>query len=116
MNGWQRIGIVAFLIWAPVAFVWFWIAAHDARPHYDYCTSMYQGWIDNNVPDRLEKSQQCSKQAEAAFFAAWEEQTRDFWRYVWLFIAVPPLVIWGLISVVIVTVRWIRKGFAQEGG
>lgn len=28
-------------------------------------------------------------------------------------IIIPPLIVWGLVSLVIVTVRWIRKGFAQ---
>jgi hypothetical protein len=114
MNGWQRLGVVAFLLWAPVAFVGTWMAAREgADYYYKHCTFIYKAWLDNNVPDRSEKSQQCMKEAAAAYAAFWDTGTEAFWRYVSLVITGPALVVWGLISAAIVTIRWIRKGFAQ---
>ncbi len=115
LNGWQRIGAVAFAIWALVAFVGFWVDVHQgASSYYTHCSDIYKIWVDTDVPDRYERSQQCLKEAANYLDRNWKIATNDFWRYVSLVIAVPALLMWGLISLIIIIVRWIRRGFARS--
>lgn len=115
LNGWQRLGLIAFLIWALVAFVGFWIEIHrDAYSHYDYCSRIYEVWVDNDDPDRGKKFQTCLKEAAEYLQSNWKTATNVFFRYVAFVIAIPALLVWGLISLIIVMVRWIRRGFAKQ--
>ncbi len=60
----------------------------------------------------FEKQKRCQELALERFVALAESNERGFWRYIPFLIAIPALLVWGLVSLVIVAVRWIRKGFA----
>ncbi len=111
LNGWQRIGVAAFAVWAAVAFVGFWVAIHEgANWKFEQCSSFYKIlWFD--APDRAEKMHDCLRQATEISLKYSETATTNFWRYVALVITLPALFVWGMISLVIVTGRWIRGGF-----
>jgi hypothetical protein len=118
MNGWQRIGLVAFAIWALVAPVLAWNDIHDQWSRlYQSRLSGCRASYDAAYKDKAEAYSRCFKEAADKFRAESDEATRYFWRTLWevaLFaITIPALVVWGLISLAIVAVRWIRKGFAE---
>jgi hypothetical protein len=56
--------------------------------------------------------ERCGQAASEAFHHNWDAATKEFWQFIPIVIVVPALIVWGLVSLVIVTVRWIREGFA----
>jgi hypothetical protein len=106
LNGWQRIGVVAFVIWALVGSVLFWKDGHEPA------RSVFEMAYARCIDLRESKREQCSQAAERAFDANLDAATREFWQLIPFVITIPALLIWGLISFLIVAVRWIRKGFA----
>ncbi len=105
LNGWQRLGIVAFVIWALVTSVGLWREGHG---------SMEQVLaIDMKLcPSSGPKFDECTGKAWQAFLENLHRTDNEFWQLIPFVITIPALLVWGLISVVIVTVRWVRKGFA----
>ena len=90
LNGWQRLGIVAFLIWAFIGCGLFWVSVHEEADFaYKLCRSDYDRMFNENIPDRFERHQECIKGAESSFNHSWEKGTQFFLRYVALFISVP---------------------------
>ena len=52
MNGWQRIGLAAFVVWALAGFGLFWTMAHrDANSHYTLCSVTYASRATTGNPD-----------------------------------------------------------------
>ena len=113
LNGWQRLGIVAFVAWAFIGCGFFWVTIHENDDvAYKLCESNFSRMLNDDVPDRWEQQEKCIKDASVNLHSHWEKNTQFFLRYVALFVSVPALFVWGLASLCIVTVRWIRKGFA----
>jgi hypothetical protein len=109
MNGWHRIGVVAFVIWALVASIEFWSDGH--KPQVVLFSLDYGRCFGVDRMTDLER-EQCVQAAENAFRAHSDAATKEFWQLIPFVITIPALLVWGLISLMIVTVRWITKGFA----
>jgi uncharacterized membrane protein len=100
LNGWQRIGIVASVIWIFVG--GFWgnnIGIHEG----DWAINLYRVCLDAN-PNGWDE---CTKTFDSNYVAA----VQYHWYYA-AFLAFVPiplawLIAWGLISLA----RWIRRGF-----
>ena len=114
LNGWQRLGIVAFVIWALAASAVSWLDFNHSqgelhRAWLTVCRSRY----DLAPPDQgVAAVERCFKEIDEKFSAEWEPAYQRFWQAIPFVILVPALLAWGLISLAIVAVRWIRKGFA----
>ena len=119
MNGWQRMGLVAFVIWALVVPILAWNDIHDQWSRvYQSRLSGCRASYDAAYKDKAEAYKRCFDEAADKFMAELDGATREFWRTFWqviLFaIITPALLVWGLMSLAIVAVRWIRKGFGRS--
>lgn len=113
LNGWQRAGIVAAALWAVAAFVGLWVNGHNSAKELlgiqsRGCLARYSAARDSN-PAAYER---CRQEVSEAFPRNWDTATREFWQLIPFVIALPVLIVWGLVSLAIIAVRWIRKGFA----
>jgi hypothetical protein len=113
LNGWQRLGLVAFAIWFLVGGFLFWsdgrkTAGDVYGMRYGSCIRAWDTYPNINT----EKFNECEARARAGLTQDLEKASQKFWDLVAIVVLVPPLVVWGLVSLVIVTVRWIRRGFA----
>lgn len=107
LNGWQRIGIIASVIWAIVGAIWGILETkrvHDARAGYAF-SHVYGPCRDQpgNDPDNV-----CFKQASAAYNAVPEESG---WNIVALAL-IPIPIAWLIVYGFVVLGRWVRRGFA----
>jgi pimeloyl-ACP methyl ester carboxylesterase len=114
MNGWQRIGIAAFVMWALVASAVSWFDFNRSQGKFyqamlSGCRSSYDAAPKDEGTTAYER---CFQEAADRFQAEWQGAIEGFWQDVLFAITIPALIVWGLISLVIVTVRWIRKRFA----
>jgi hypothetical protein len=110
LNGWQRLGTVAFIIWIFVGSFWAWDEFHYVSGNLyskDYRLCIEYKKIGT-------ERQACEAQALGSFHASWSKGTNDFWNWLAVVILIPPLIIRALISLIIVVVRWIRRGFAAR--
>lgn len=105
LNGWQRAGIVAAALWAIVGSIGFWRDGHS--PAMQVYMMDYKRCID--MPEVQRNA--CDQLAVARFHKELDGATGEFWQFVPFVITIPPLIVWGLISLIIVIVRWIRNGF-----
>jgi hypothetical protein len=116
MNGWQRMGLVAFVIWALVAFVVSWLDFNHSQH------KLHEGWLTGcrSSYDAARPGQEaaayerCFKETGDRFQAEFEVAIQGFWQFLPFVILVPALLAWALISLTIVAVRWIRKGFMNR--
>ena len=112
LNGWQRAGVVATVLWALIGGFLFW---RDGRaPQENLFRANYARCIDFGLKMTDTERERCSEAAERAFHAELSATTKEFWQFVPFVIAIPALIVWGLISLAIVTLRWVRKGFAAS--
>jgi hypothetical protein len=111
LNGWQRLGIAVFVIWTFAASAVFWLNFHGSQ------SELLQAWLTTcryefGLPGKeAEAVERCFKEISDRWSAQYEPAYKRFWLTLPFLILVPALLAWGLISLVIVTMRWIRKGF-----
>jgi hypothetical protein len=110
INGWQRIGIIASVIWIVSAGLYTYVSEIDgtARLRWDIyhdCMVSSQGGIGtpDGLPNKL--TNECDKKATDVVSNIRPRQTAA------LFAFVPVLLAWGLVYLVLVLVRWVRRGF-----
>ena len=127
LSGWQRIGVVISALWL-VAFPIYLMIDQNNRAsdmHRSCFSSAYSrvgpsGWAGSK-PDELKAAEErCSE-----FFTRMHAPPSKMLRlmaglegtdslFVWAVIAVPLIFFWLVASGVIVTVRWVRRGFARS--
>ena len=107
LNGWQRLGIVAAVFWALISSVWCW-----SEPHNDTTKSFFTQLEICKLWDKPETPyEKCKQVATEVYEDNWNTETKKFWLFTPFVISIPVLIVWLLISLCIITVRWIRKGF-----
>jgi hypothetical protein len=116
LNGWQRIGIVVAVIWMSIASGAVWNERHDLRLPKNSIEQIVQKRMlpppegykldaqpsSTGILDGLASMPPPGLDKEAIFFAFL------------LWAVFPPLAVWLAISLVVVTVRWIRRGLAAQ--
>ena len=110
LGGWDRVGLVMTLFWVFISCLTLgqlaWSPETEARYVTErlHCIDLKESEVDG-----------CRKAADVAFVTKQGKEARDFWRYdVPIFITIPPLLIWGFVSMIVSTVNWIREGFAGK--
>lgn len=107
LNGWQRIGIIASVVWAIVGAIWEIVELqrlHDARAS-DAFSSVYRPCRDQprNDPDEY------FKQASAARNAVPEGSGWNIAAFALIPIPIAWLIAYGLVALG----RWVRRGFPR---
>lgn len=113
LNGWQRLGIIAFIIWAPAAFAVSWLDFNHSwgERHRAWLTSCR---YEFGPPGKeAEAQERCFKEIGDRWSALYEPAYKGFWQALPFVITIPALLVWGLVSLAIIAARWIRKGFAH---
>ena len=113
INGWQRIGIVASVVWIVGAGLYTYVSEIDGTAQlrvkvYDDCMISAQGGIGtpDGQPNKL--TEQCDKNATDVISGIRPRQTAA------LFAFIPVLLAWGFTYLVLFLVRWVRRGFVRS--
>ena len=105
LNGWQRIGIVASVLWVISGGLW---GNSVGLSQGDYVAEAYKRCLAAHL-GQSDDSAACS----AEFKKDWPEAIKYHWHYAAAFAFIPIplawLAVWGLVSLV----RWVRAGFDQ---
>jgi hypothetical protein len=107
LNGWQRLGVLASVIWLPVGFFagnWWWIQSTGG-----FWVDQYQHCLQTSIGTQTDL-EQCSKGFEANYSAA---ITGHWWGGFGLAVVVLA-VAWGLAWLIVRLFRWVRAGFTQQ--
>jgi hypothetical protein len=108
VSGWQRIGIVATLIWMIGSFFWYSFEIKSPVWHlYEYDVSRC---AEKDGPERSA----CYDKASTDRQRLSQAGDKDFWEGVPHVMLLPPLVLWVLVSLFVLTMRWIRSGFSMS--
>jgi hypothetical protein len=101
LNGWQRTGIMLSVLWVVCVSMWFF--QHVPEVNGPGIASVYLQCIG----ERNAKRRECRARAE------WfRDEARSEFRAGWPWMALGPIVVvWGLVYVVVLTGRWVRRGF-----
>jgi hypothetical protein len=103
LSGWQRIGIVASVIWVIGGGFW---GNTVGLSQGEYVRLAYEQCLHARIDTGWEP-------CHAKFEKDWPEAIKDHWYYAAAFAFIPIplawLVVWGMVSLV----RWIRAGFTQ---
>ena len=112
LSGWQRIGVVAFIIWSLVV----WLKVSDSwrdplvaqfTERDNVCLNLYSNSLEK---DRA-KSEKCYENSRNKYLSDLKEiYTRSlFWKMIAISILFPAFLLWGIITVV----RWVIRGFTK---
>lgn len=110
LHGWQRIGIVAAILWALGAGGWAWNGAveragRQAEAGFTICKSIE----DDKATGR--DYAPCYERIHEAWDLSWEADPP------WVSAAgaafLPPLLFWAGVHIVVALYRWVRRGFAR---
>ena len=109
LNGWQRLGIVASVIWAIAGP--FYIVDRAEKSALEHFSSTYSICIDAHPTDADPK--RCTDEAKAAYEAWFDPMAKAGYGY-WAARAFVPLVVaWLLAYALVYLVRWIALGFRK---
>jgi hypothetical protein len=102
---WLFTGFIVLAVWPPIALVL--VIGHVyVPPVWTHATQLHQCAVE---PDR----DVCARNAELRAVGEFHEAQRN-WRnyrhYIPFFVIVSALAVWGVISLTIISLRWIRKG------
>ena len=109
MSGWQRIGVVVSVLWLIGVPVYFVTVSGDRE--------MYEQCMEQRLPNmtRQEKKDMCWK----SFHPPWKEvgdtliAGNEDTVALWSMMLGPIVIFWLVGSIILATVRWIRRGFAR---
>ena len=100
LNGWQRIGIVASVIWAVGGYLQMMGERNWASRMFDLCLSIPS-------PGGADNWSKCRQEYERDFPQAFKDKQTEA-----VLVALVPIPIgWLVVYMVIWVVRWIRRGF-----
>ncbi len=110
LNGWQRLGVVAFVIWAIFGSLWAWVDTVRT------VNAVYGTQLEFCYAERADSAERevCRARAQSITDEEMAKANSTLWWGIPLIIFIPSLIVWGLISLAIVTVRWVRHGFATR--
>ena len=113
INGWQRIGIVASVVWIVGSGLYTYESEIEGTAQlrvntYDICMISAQGGIGtpDGQPNRL--TNQCDKKATDAVSGIRPRQSAA------LFAFIPVLLAWGFTYLVLFLLRWVKRGFVPS--
>ncbi len=117
LSGWQRIGWVVLAIWLVLGYLMIWQDRRETA-FYRYAAQSFRCMTDYTFPPTIDhkKFEECKAQAQTNF----EQEIQTFSNEVRItksdaaLLVVPPFIVWGLVSFIIVTVRWVRRGLAPR--
>jgi hypothetical protein len=106
LNGWQRIGIVASVVWAIGAYV------HELGSSYGGAVGVYslihEDCVERSSTSGMESRAQCDQELDKSI----AESSRSA-REVAAFVAIVPIPLgWGFAYLLIFIVRWVKRGFS----
>ena len=113
LNGWQRIGIVASVVWVIGGGFWgntVGLSQGDyVKLTLEQCLAARSIQPDGTIPRDADWGP-----CYAKFEKDWPEAVKDHWYYAAAFAFIPIplawLVVWGMVSLA----RWIRAGFSRQ--
>lgn len=101
LNGWQRLGVVASVVWAPIGFLWGnSIGLHEGDPavaSLKACMQRDEDW----------------KLCQAVFSNEYPIEVQYHWWFAVVGMLLPIAFAWLVAWVSIKVFRWVRVGFAQ---
>jgi hypothetical protein len=102
LNGWQRLGVVASVVWAPIGFFGGnSIGIHEGDPavaSLKACMERGEDW----------------KLCQGVFSNEYAIETQYHWLYGAMMTVLPIIFAWLLVWVGTKVFRWVRVGFAQS--
>jgi hypothetical protein len=102
LNGWQRIGIVASVLWVIGGGIW---GNSLGLAPGEYVAQAYEQCLLSSYSDR----EACS----ARFERDWPEAIKYHWHLAAAFAFLPIPLAWLAVGGLVILVRWIRAGFTQ---
>ena len=104
LNGWQRIGVVATLLWIVGGGIFTLIYLSNSA-------DQYAKEISRLCYDLSKQVESCSDRYVEAYR---NRMKYEGWPLTGLTAFVPPLLGWPLTYLILFTTRWIRRGFAPS--